>query len=163
MPLIETPNPNEAGDRAPGDPTVSLNPDGTPANVPAVMVATVPVNPTPTVQSDPAFVPSPMQQGETKQTAPPAQTPAPKAPVVSTINPTSGFANNDLALTVTGTDFDTGAKIVFAGTEQTTAAPDATTLTATVPAATLPNPGSFDVSVKNSDGTASNKVTFTAT
>ncbi len=72
MPLIETPNPNEAGDRAPGDPTVSLNPDGTVANAGAVISQTTPVNPTPTPQSDPAFVPSPQQQ--------PAEPPPPENP-----------------------------------------------------------------------------------
>lgn len=79
MPLIETPNPNEAGDRAPGDPTVSLNPDGTLANAPAVKVATTPVNPTPSLQSDPAFVPSPLQQVE-PQTEPPAEPPPENPP-----------------------------------------------------------------------------------
>ena len=60
-PLVETPNPNEAGERNPGDPTISLNPDGTVANSAAKMAMTVTPNPNPTPQSDPAFVPSPYQ------------------------------------------------------------------------------------------------------
>jgi len=71
-PLVETPNPNEAGERNPGDPTISLNPDGTPANTPAKMAMTVTPNPNPNPQSDPAFVPSPQQQ--------PAEPPPPSEP-----------------------------------------------------------------------------------
>lgn len=61
-PLIETPNPNDAEGRAPGDPTVSWDADGTDANAPLLVVGTAPVNPTPdTTQSDPAHVESPFQ------------------------------------------------------------------------------------------------------
>jgi hypothetical protein len=60
-PLVETPNPNDALERNPGDPTISLNADGTPANAPAILAATVPVNAEPAPQSDPAHVPSPYQ------------------------------------------------------------------------------------------------------
>jgi hypothetical protein len=63
-PLIETENPNDTATRNPGDPTVSLNPDGTPANAPTEYVATAPVNPEPSLQSDPAHVPSPYQPPE---------------------------------------------------------------------------------------------------
>lgn len=71
-PLVETPNPNEAADRAPGDPTVSLNPDGSVANAAALISQTVPPVKTPTPTSDPAFVPSPMQQ----PVEPPPENPA---------------------------------------------------------------------------------------
>jgi hypothetical protein len=63
-PIIELPNPNDAEGRAPGDPTISLDPDGTMANEPSIFVATSPTNPTPTPQSDPAHVPSPYQPEE---------------------------------------------------------------------------------------------------
>jgi hypothetical protein len=68
-PLVETPNPNDATERNPGDPTVSLNADGTPANVVQPFAATVPVNPEPSAQSDPAHVPSPYQPPETQAAA----------------------------------------------------------------------------------------------
>jgi hypothetical protein len=78
-PLVETPNPNESGERAPGDPTVSLNPDGTVANAPAKMSQTVPPVTTPTPTSDPAFVPSPQQQVPSSE-APPAEPPPENPP-----------------------------------------------------------------------------------
>jgi hypothetical protein len=59
-PLIETPNPNEAGERNPGDPSISLNADGTVA-ICGILIQTVPVNAEPSLQSDPAHVPSPYQ------------------------------------------------------------------------------------------------------
>ena len=99
----------------------------------------------------------------TPSTTEPASTPAAAAPTVTSIAPDSAFANHDLDLVVTGTGFDTGAKIVFAGVEQTSTVTDTTSVKATVPAASIQNPGTSDVSVKNSDGTESNKVTFTAT
>ena len=67
-PLIETQNPNELGDRAPGDPTESWNADGSPANSPLLVVATAPINPVPDPHvSDPAFVPSPYQPPEVEE------------------------------------------------------------------------------------------------
>jgi hypothetical protein len=64
-PLVETRNPNDFLERAPGDPTISLNPDGSLANSPAILAATVPVNPAPDPTiSDPAHVPSPYQSEE---------------------------------------------------------------------------------------------------
>jgi hypothetical protein len=98
-----------------------------------------------------------------EQSTTPETTPTSKSPWISLISPDNAFANHDVDLTVTGTDFDTGAKIVFAGTEAETSALDQNTLKATVSAATIPNPGTFQVSVKNSDGTVSNEITFTAT
>jgi hypothetical protein len=60
--LVEPENPNDAVARNPGDPTVSWNADGSLANQPHVLAATVPVNPAPdATQSDPAHVPSPYQ------------------------------------------------------------------------------------------------------
>ena len=61
-PIIEAENPNDAPGRNPGDPTISLDPDGTMANEPSLTVATAPVNPTPTPTSDPCHVESPYQQ-----------------------------------------------------------------------------------------------------
>ena len=64
-PLVETQNPNDAEGRNPGDPTVSLNSDGTVANTSVNPVSvTVPVDPAPHPQSDPAHVPSPFQPPE---------------------------------------------------------------------------------------------------
>lgn len=67
--LIETENPNDAVARNPGDPTISWNADGSVANMPQELSGTVPVNPEPAPQSDPAHVPSPYQ---------PAPPPAPE-------------------------------------------------------------------------------------
>lgn len=275
-PLVETPNPNETGpQRNPGDPSISLDPDGTPANKPVGYIGTAPPNAIPQQASDPAFVPSPFQQFPTSfqgdeemdndkgfldfynanifnapgshagdhafkvwlygiykgKTAAPATSPQPvtaapttspggaplptttsgsppptpeatsasapgsgvstepsstatsqggsttgsptpeptptgapaSTPNITSISPESDFANHDLDLTVTGSGFDANAKIVFAGTEVTSTVNDQTSIKATIPAASMPNPATFDVSVKNSDGTESNKVTFTAT
>ena len=64
-PFTEQPNPNEQGERNPGDPTVSLNADGTVANTTVNPVsATVPVNADPHPTSDPAHVESPYQPPE---------------------------------------------------------------------------------------------------
>lgn len=61
-PIVETPNPNDAAARNPGDPTESWNADGTQANSVQQFAATIPTNPTPdATQSDPAHVPSPYQ------------------------------------------------------------------------------------------------------
>jgi hypothetical protein len=60
-PIVETPNPNDALQRNPGDPSISLNADGTVANTVQPLSGTVPVNPEPAPQSDPAHVASPYQ------------------------------------------------------------------------------------------------------
>lgn len=65
--LIETENPNDAEGRNPGDPTISLDADGTPAGEVHELSGTVPVNPAPSAQSDPAHVPSPYQPPEATQ------------------------------------------------------------------------------------------------
>ena len=277
-PLIEPPNPNEEGpQRNPGDPSISLDPDGTLANQPVGYIGTVPPNAVPQPTSDPAFVPSPFQQYPTSfqgdeemdedkgfldfynaniftapgshagdhafkvwmyriykgqptapgvspqpptgaattspggapitnttsgsppptpeatdpsapgtgvstepsstattqggsVTATPTPEPTPTGepqpaltPWISMISPDSAYANHDLDLTVTGSALDPGAKIVFAGTEVETSALEPGKLNAKVPAATIPNPGTFQVSVKNPDGTVSNELTFSAT
>lgn len=65
--LIETENPNDTEGRNPGDPTISLDADGTPAGEVHELSGTVPVNPTPSPQSDPAHVPSPYQPPEANE------------------------------------------------------------------------------------------------
>jgi hypothetical protein len=64
-PIVEKENPNQGGNyRNPGDPTISLNPDGTEANAGPLKCMTAPVVKNP-LHSDPAFVPSPLMDKET--------------------------------------------------------------------------------------------------
>ena len=176
---------------------------------------TTPVNPAPTPQSDPAFVPSPLQQ--TQPPADPWDTPefraevaaagfpgspqtdlafmaalhkfkggattgaattgaAPAggtttggtttaaAPTVTALNPNSTPANADVTLNITGTGFDSGAKVMVGPAEVSpTGTPTATDLSVLIPASNISNPGAVEVSVKNGDGQTSNVMSFTLT
>jgi hypothetical protein len=66
-------------------------------------------------------------------------------PVVTSVSPTS-FATGSFSLTVTGSDFVSGAQVLFGGTALATTFVSSTTLTAT---GTAPSAGEVGVSVSN--------------
>jgi len=66
-----------------------------------------------------------------------------------------------LTMTVTGTNFVSGATVNWGTTSLTTTFVSATTLTAAVPAANLTSLGTFTIKVTNPGGAASNTVPFT--
>lgn len=91
-------------------------------------------------------------------------TPAPlPAPTLSVLSPASAVAGSGaLPLTVTGTNFVSGAVIVFAGGDLLpTAFGSATQLSATIPAGSLTTPGTVQVQVRNPDSQTSGARSFT--
>ncbi|MCL4784394.1 MAG: putative Ig domain-containing protein [Bryobacterales bacterium] len=90
-------------------------------------------------------------------------TPAPlPAPTLSQLNPSAAIAGSGpLAITVTGTNFVSGATVVFGGTDLTTSFDSATQLSATIPAGSLTTPGTVQVSVRNPDLQTSGTLPFT--
>ncbi|WP_157807457.1 T9SS type A sorting domain-containing protein [Hymenobacter chitinivorans] len=88
-----------------------------------------------------------------------------EAPTISSIDPSTKSAGSSaFTLTLTGTNFVSGATAYFNGTALTTTFVSATQLTASVPASAVATAGTFPVTVKNtSTGPASNSVDFTVT
>ena len=87
----------------------------------------------------------------------------PALPAITSLSPSSAAAGGaGFTLTVTGTNFDSTAKINWNGSALTTAFVSATSLTARVPASLIANAGSATVTVTASVGT-SNNLTFTIT
>ena len=85
-------------------------------------------------------------------------------PQVASLSPTTLVAGAlTFTLTVNGFDFDAGAKIRWAGTQQTTTRVSDKQLTCSITAAKVAAPGSFSVSVINGTGKISNSVAFTVT
>ena len=74
-------------------------------------------------------------------------------PVLSALSPTSvwaGYVKNDVVLSVSGSNFMTGARIALNGVEKTnTTFVSATQVTVPLAAADIANPGTVNVSVKN--------------
>jgi hypothetical protein len=90
------------------------------------------------------------------------------APVISTIAPSSVPAYTAFTLTVTGSNFESGAQVrVGGGTMLATQFVSSTELTATVPLSVnwfrSSYPNSYLIAVVNADGTVSNSVTLTIT
>jgi hypothetical protein len=72
------------------------------------------------------------------------------APTVSSINPTSGSTSGGTAVTVTGSNFSSGASLILGGIDATNeSVSGGTTLTATTGAR---GAGRVEVTVRNSDG-----------
>ncbi len=72
------------------------------------------------------------------------------APTVSGVSPTSGSASGGTAVTITGTNFASGATVSFGGTAATgVSVTSSTSIAATTPANA---PGAVSVTVMNSDG-----------
>jgi hypothetical protein len=77
-------------------------------------------------------------------------------PVASGLSVTTVRAGTPaLALTVTGTDFQSGASLLWNGTAKPATVADSAHLTAAIAASDLVNPGTVDIVVKNPDGTVS--------
>ena len=85
------------------------------------------------------------------------------APTVTAISPTSGSTSGGTSVTITGTNFASGATVSIGGTAATSVTVvSSTSITATTPAHTA---GTVDVVVTNTDsqnGTLSNGFTYTA-
>ena len=99
--------------------------------------------------------------GVSSNTVPFTITAPPPKPVVAGVSPASAQAGTGVLLTVTGSNFVTGASIVFNGSAVGTSFVSAGALTAFV---TLPGTaGVVPVGVTNPGGVSSNTVTFTIT
>jgi hypothetical protein len=88
--------------------------------------------------------------------------PALPTPVLDAIAPSSGPANTDIALTLTGTDFDPLASVnigIAFGLVPTSVSP--TQISVLVQATNIAEPGTLGVSVKNPDGQVSAVIDFT--
>lgn len=84
------------------------------------------------------------------------------APTITSISPSSISAGSAAtAITITGTNFVTGAQANIGTNELVTSFVSSTQLIATVPASILATTGSKSLIVENPDGTDSNAVTLT--
>src|SRR5581483_1455393 len=85
------------------------------------------------------------------------------APTISSISPNTAVAgSSSVTMTVTGSNFTSGAVVTFNGSSLATTFISATQLRATVPTANLTAAGTFAVGASESTGN-SNTVTFTVT
>ncbi len=85
-------------------------------------------------------------------------------PLINSLSPNTIEAGSaDFALTVTGSNFKPGAVVSFNGQSLVTTYSSATSLIATVPAATVATAGSYPVAVTNPGGVGSPAATFTVT
>jgi hypothetical protein len=82
---------------------------------------------------------------------------------LTSISPATAVHGAELTLTATGTAFDAGTHIYFAGVDVSRTSVTPTQVVATVPATLIPAAGTFAVTVHNGDGTVSSSQTFTAT
>lgn len=73
-------------------------------------------------------------------------------PVISSISPTQGSSSGGDTVTISGSNFASGAKVTFGGAAATATVVNSTTIRVTTPASA---PGSADVVVTNSDGHSS--------
>jgi len=90
------------------------------------------------------------------------QAPPPPAPTVSGVAPTTGPTAGGTTVTVTGTNFASGATVSFGGAAGTATVQSATSITVTTPARAA---GAAGVTVRNPDGgsfTLANAFTFEA-
>jgi mannan endo-1,4-beta-mannosidase len=88
--------------------------------------------------------------------------PPPSGPTATALSPSSILAGSaDFSLIVTGTSFAPGATVEWNGAARPTTVESATQVTAVISAADVLLPGTAQVAVRNSDGAASNALTFT--
>ena len=84
------------------------------------------------------------------------------APTVTSLSPTFATSGDAaFTLTVSGTNFVSGAKVRWNGSDRTTTFVTTTQLQASIAAADIATPGMFPVTVLNSDGGLSNAMNFT--
>ena len=87
---------------------------------------------------------------------------APPAPGLTTLTPNSATAGGAaFTLTADGTNFVSGATVLWNGAPRTTTFVSATRVTAAIPASDIAAAGGVPVTVKNPDGQTSNALTFT--
>ncbi len=84
-------------------------------------------------------------------------------PTITSITPSTTPAGSAFTLTVTGTNFLSGATVSLNGTALATTFVSATQLTAAVPANLVAQAGTAQITAANPGGTASNAVTLTIT
>jgi len=86
------------------------------------------------------------------------------APTLTALNPASTPANVDVTVAITGTGFDSGAKVMVGPTEVSpTGTPTPTAFSVLIPAADISIPGAVQISVKNGGGQTSNMMSLTLT
>jgi hypothetical protein len=86
------------------------------------------------------------------------------SPTLTSITPNTGPANTDVTIAIVGTDFDSGAILIFGTAYASPSAPATPTgMSVDMGAAALPQPGTIMVNVRNSNGLDSNALPFTAT
>jgi len=84
------------------------------------------------------------------------------APTLTTLTPNTATAGEPaFALTADGTNFVTGATVLWNGAPRTTTFVSATRVTASIPASDIAAAGSVPVNVRNPDGQTSGAQTFT--
>ena len=87
------------------------------------------------------------------------QSATPSIPTITSVNPTSGPTSGGTAVTITGTEFESGATVTFGGVAGTVTALSATEISVVTPSAA---PGPVDVRVSNLDtGTVTSSAAFT--
>jgi sugar lactone lactonase YvrE len=100
----------------------------------------------------------------TSTSTPVALLPAVSAPTITTISPPGAYAGSaSLTVTISGTQFLTGAAVAVNGTSQAATFVSATQLTTTLTAAQLSTAVTLTLVVVNPDGGTSNAATFTVT
>jgi Domain of unknown function (DUF4082)/Galactose oxidase-like, Early set domain/IPT/TIG domain/Kelch motif len=88
----------------------------------------------------------------------------PGSPTGTALTPNSAQAGSPaFTLTVTGTNFVSGATVKWNGAARATTFVSATQLTAAIPATDVATEGAAQITVANPDGSASNALTFTVT
>src|SRR5204862_8143989 len=84
------------------------------------------------------------------------------APALASLTPNSATAGGPaFTLTANGTNFVTGATVLWNGAARTTTFVSSTRVTASIPASDIAAAGSVPVSVRNPDGQTSGSQTFT--
>lgn len=84
-------------------------------------------------------------------------------PTITSLSIATGPKLTATPETITGTNFDPNAVVVFAGVDMPSAAHSLTTITFSIPAASIPTAGTYGVQVRNTDGTITAATNFTAT
>jgi hypothetical protein len=100
----------------------------------------------------------------TQRTVNPDQISVVASPTLTSITPNTGPHNTAVTIAIVGTDFDSGAILIFGTAWAPPSAPATPTgMSVDLGAAALPDPGTIMVNVRNSDGIDSNALPFTAT
>lgn len=86
------------------------------------------------------------------------------APTIASLTPnTAVHAAATTPVTITGTNYDPNAVVVFNGLDMVSAAHSPTTITISVLGSQIPTAGTYPVKVRNTDGQITTATNFTAT